>query len=1216
MTRALKVAYKGGPGSGNFGHAGRPGEEGGSAPGDDGVPEGFSKQPPNYVPGRGDTNTWSNDFILFGNPADALNIKEFARDPDREARETQRLALRNDEVRVAMKEHISNRPVGSGVRREIADGLLRGWALSANDSRSGLVMQASAARVYGVTPSLWQQQQMLSWRVTQNGMPTDGELREYLTLSVLNDLAVDPYDKRDSEVADFFAPLYYKILNEQDPDKVVNSGDSAGYALPPFHLWPDAALNAARELIAFNGTSMGGEIPPGHMGVTPVVATNAGANLDAALREIYRNTQTELQLKGLDPDDTLRLYRGVTSEKDLKVGMLVSVVGNVLESWTSDRETAAGFAGRRIDDTSITPHSHSYVLATDVKVRNIVSTCRTGFGSLPEYEYVTTGGIRGTKTLVAESYDLRDLSHGVPYAYYKRTGNVRDKVTDDTTVIEIQDPVNANWIHYVPDVADRDAEITATESIVQKGGPGSGNFGHAGRPGEEGGSAPGGSDTSLERMSPGQRRALFVTGAVGVSLTAAGLAYVLVHEWLGGGDVSLKVAAQNPEASSDVLRKAQEEEQRVFAAGRQRAVDTMNRALNNSGDKVAAFREHVLSGDIEWVVGLDINDNVALCVPGTDDQVHLNEAEWDLLQHSGLVYTVLHNHPIHEITTPDGETHSVGGARLSVQDATQLLNSRATDFYLVARDETMHLTRTPAVEGLPAAALRAHINEQREWLEQLRQAQMYEGAPVAVQVAAFNEITKARDELYTAFLSAGFEGEIIHHKAKESENVRLAPVIEGVPAGLHAELQDMLKLIPAQHLQLVAKISTNPPDHMVVCEDVFLDMLTGERVIGVCQTDADTEGLAASKNARIHIPLSVIQGRLEFTLTHEVGHALLYALSATKNSAFSLQREQTEAFQEQLASVEPLQMVKLYGVRPTAVTRGSLDTLSDAYYVYLHRNDSGACATYWRNLAELYAANGAAKLQSIYDYPPQTQRKHKIITVVKGGPGSGNFGHVGRPGEEGGSAPGDSVSAGSSAPVWKRWGSIAISQKIERYPAGINVCHYDKEHPISVERGYMLPESTPILVNPRRGDVYMPQISPDRKYEFITHGQMQLATGMPLQLFYQYPHVTYKPYSGTMYQSDAIDLLSGDEFQKFNDEAYDQYADLSDWNFKGLLYASQCAKALIDIGLPDSTTWAIVYRSGSLDEYKQTKVERTLKEWADVLREKVHIVVTTRKGVK
>ena len=36
MTRLLvtRVAVKGGPGSGNFGHAGRPGQVGGSAPGE------------------------------------------------------------------------------------------------------------------------------------------------------------------------------------------------------------------------------------------------------------------------------------------------------------------------------------------------------------------------------------------------------------------------------------------------------------------------------------------------------------------------------------------------------------------------------------------------------------------------------------------------------------------------------------------------------------------------------------------------------------------------------------------------------------------------------------------------------------------------------------------------------------------------------------------------------------------------------------------------------------------------------------------------------------------------------------------------------------------------------------------------------------------------------------------------------------------------------
>jgi hypothetical protein len=50
------------------------------------------------------------------------------------------------------------------------------------------------------------------------------------------------------------------------------------------------------------------------------------------------------------------------------------------------------------------------------------------------------------------------------------------------------------------------------------------------------------------------------------------------------------------------------------------------------------------------------------------------------------------------------------------------------------------------------------------------------------------------------------------------------------------------------------------------------------------------------------------------------------------------------------------------------------------------------------------------------DTREQPTKARKIITVVKGGPGSGNFGHAGRPGEEGGSAPGDGGSAAVGSP--------------------------------------------------------------------------------------------------------------------------------------------------------------------------------------------------------
>jgi len=109
------------------------------------------------------------------------------------------------------------------------------------------------------------------------------------------------------------------------------------------------------------------------------------------LRSMYDYTQEQLAEAGFGPGDVIRLRRGVglpdSVVQDWGTGDDVDVVGNVLESWSVGEDVAEDFArrsGRKRGQSGI-------VFEMDVPVELIVGTARTGFGALPEGEFVIQG---------------------------------------------------------------------------------------------------------------------------------------------------------------------------------------------------------------------------------------------------------------------------------------------------------------------------------------------------------------------------------------------------------------------------------------------------------------------------------------------------------------------------------------------------------------------------------------------------------------------------------------------------------------------------------------------------------------------------------------------------------------------------------------------------------------------------------------------------------
>jgi hypothetical protein len=109
-----------------------------------------------------------------------------------------------------------------------------------------------------------------------------------------------------------------------------------------------------------------------------------------ALRTMYEHTQETLGNKGYGPDSEITVYRGYSNDKEpyapSDIGNKVVYRGNVMESWSLSPEVASEFG--------------NIIIGTKVKARNVLSTARTGFGCLTEGELVILGNSRIEATLI------------------------------------------------------------------------------------------------------------------------------------------------------------------------------------------------------------------------------------------------------------------------------------------------------------------------------------------------------------------------------------------------------------------------------------------------------------------------------------------------------------------------------------------------------------------------------------------------------------------------------------------------------------------------------------------------------------------------------------------------------------------------------------------------------------------------------------------------
>jgi len=132
----------------------------------------------------------------------------------------------------------------------------------------------------------------------------------------------------------------------------------------------------------------------------------------AILRQMYEATQEDFKSMGFGPDDKITLYRGMAFNDEKAIeGMSkhtaearfteredlfesVSVELQPISSFSFHRPTAAGFSGGE---------KYGMMVRADVRVGDILSTPRTGFGCLSEGEVVVMA--RGVSKAGAYAYE-------------------------------------------------------------------------------------------------------------------------------------------------------------------------------------------------------------------------------------------------------------------------------------------------------------------------------------------------------------------------------------------------------------------------------------------------------------------------------------------------------------------------------------------------------------------------------------------------------------------------------------------------------------------------------------------------------------------------------------------------------------------------------------------------------------------------------------------
>jgi uncharacterized protein YjbI with pentapeptide repeats len=216
-------------------------------------------------------------------------------------------------------------------------------------------------------------------------------------------------------------------------------------------------------------------------------------DLRPLVRAMYSNTQAKL--KEIFPEGTthVTLYRGFKFDVQSPVyGDEVKFDQNPATSWSFDPKVAAKF-GREQSGIGA-------FMTASVPIECILSTALSGSGCWKEGEVIALR-IPGSTVRI-----------GKTVRSFITKGSLKKNEQD--VVLNIDSIGNDDWIKFVTNMETS----TAKTNFKALGGSGSGNFGHAGRPGEVGGSGPGIALGRVKEVVDGERKTFLTDKRTGKKL--------------------------------------------------------------------------------------------------------------------------------------------------------------------------------------------------------------------------------------------------------------------------------------------------------------------------------------------------------------------------------------------------------------------------------------------------------------------------------------------------------------------------------------------------------------------------------------------------------------------------------------------------------------------------------------------------------------------------
>jgi hypothetical protein len=310
-------------------------------------------------------------------------------DPGRDVDSLDDLQWADNDIRVKTKQTIAGK-LGSesGLGDYQASEIVAQWAGSSNDEDiNSLNLQESISQEFGVELSDWQKgklSQFDQYKEMEKPEVKEAKIKEYFDkadefVSKFNQ-KIDDYkkqnpnmDRREAAGEVIYGEGTEDISMGIDGDIFFKDSEysSPGRALEfSFMNDPEKGIKDFRDTITRKIQSYK-YIPP-----ETKFSKDQGR---AAVKAMYSITQDHFKKMGFEAEDEITLFRGTRATiPSASLGNPVTVHGNAAESWSLSPTVAANFGGT--------------VLMTKVKVKDILSTCATGFGCVNEAEVVILGG--------------------------------------------------------------------------------------------------------------------------------------------------------------------------------------------------------------------------------------------------------------------------------------------------------------------------------------------------------------------------------------------------------------------------------------------------------------------------------------------------------------------------------------------------------------------------------------------------------------------------------------------------------------------------------------------------------------------------------------------------------------------------------------------------------------------------------------------------------